>query len=170
MVARQSSSHGNGVYVSHNKFAALSTKASSPPSAPLPLPSINQPNRSKRPTRKEQRGSFSSGGISVLPVERTTNTPSVNKIDMSDGHAAVNGLTNGYVANGDVKEVRQRTKTSTHDAKMNGKKLAIKTDDKNILSERERISKIDWEIPRKTLHSSIGGCLTCMCLVHRQFG
>jgi len=72
----------------------------------------------------------------------------VHGINGVNGANGVNGRANGHVANGDGHEAEAKS-----NGVMNGKKV-----DGEMKEAKEKVEKVvvDWEIPRKALHSSIG--------------
>lgn len=99
------------------------------------------------------------GGVSVIIPGDNRIKQSIEDGGMNNGHhshPAMNGYINGYTAKDDI-DIDIKDELRAANVKLNAKKVIInKIDDERFMSERERISKIDWEIPRKVLHSSIG--------------
>jgi hypothetical protein len=76
-----------------------------------------------------------------------------------NGNAVVvKGMNGGVDVDGVVSEMRRRTRVIDDDksSEKRGKKTSTAKVTVVEQTELERLGKIDWEIPRKTLHSSIG--------------
>jgi hypothetical protein len=74
-----------------------------------------------------------------------------------NGNAVVKGMNGGVDVDGVVSEMRRRTRViDNKSSEKRGKKASTAKVTVVEQTELERLGKIDWEIPRKTLHSSIG--------------
>ncbi len=160
--------HGNGVFVSHNQFAALASKSSPGPSAPVQAGNkhAQAAHASKASLKRDQaakagQGKTSMNGSPSTGEASAQSNGSAREMSQSsegssngDALAQVNGIANGAAVKGKAKaeeathELRQRTKMLAKSSKQKAKDVQQ--------SEWERIAKIDWEVPRKALHSSIG--------------